>query len=76
MKIFLKWLILTKYGRLLLALFFTVLFQLLSDRLNSDVLGWIGFVFFGYIIGFALYVIIYAWIINPIRMWMENKKIK
>ncbi|NPV13272.1 MAG: hypothetical protein HPY57_16045 [Ignavibacteria bacterium] len=71
-----QWLILTKYGRLVLALFFTVLFQVLSDQLDNNTLGWIGLGFFAYIIVFTLYVIVYAWIINPIKIWKENKKLK
>lgn len=69
-----QWLVLTKYGRLVLALFLTVIFQVLSDRLNNDTLGWIGLGFFAYVIIFALIMLAYA-LINSIKS-LKNKKSK
>jgi len=62
-----QWLLIcyTEYGRLIYALVLTVLFQFLSDRLDNDTLGYIGLVFFLYIIYIALKFILYALIINP-----------
>jgi len=60
MKKSLQWLVLTKYGRLVLALILAVIFQVLSDRLNNDTLDWIGLIFFAYVIGFSIYAIVRA----------------
>jgi len=64
----------TTYGKIVYALFFTVLFQFLADQFNSDILGKIGLGFFLYIIFISLKLMLYAWIINPIRELKKKGK--
>ncbi len=64
MKKILKWLLLTNYGRLITAIFFTIFFQILSNIFEYEIFDWFGLIFLSYLIIFTLYVIIYVWIIN------------
>jgi len=64
----------TKIGWLLLTLGSTFLFGVLSNWFDWAQLPM--FISLVYPIGLTIVMIAYAWVINPIRDWKENKKLK
>jgi len=76
-----KWLVLTNIGRMVLAFVWFLIFWRIDARLSytSSYNGW---AFWLYLIGvaywlvFILILLIFAWIINPIKEHMEMKEDK
>lgn len=61
------WIKTTTLGRFIYALIFTVLFQFSAEIFKSDILGYIGLVFFLYVLYVFIKMLIYALVINPMR---------
>lgn len=76
-----KWLVLTNIGRMVLAFVWFLIFWRIDARLsyNNSYNGW---AFWLYLIGvaywlvFILILLIFAWIINPIKEHKEMKEAK
>lgn len=75
-KSFLKWLIMTKLGWLLISFIWSGVFMIIDDNIQGNWAFWVAIPGLLYIIGLTLVGITYAWIINPIRDYKESKKYK
>lgn len=72
----LKWLVSTKLGWLIISFLWIGTFMIIDDNIESNWAFWVAIPGFLYIIGLFLVLITYAWIINPIRDYKENKKLR
>ena len=72
----LKWLISTKLGWLILSFLWVGTFMIIDDNIESGWAFWAAMPGFAYMIGLCLIMIAYAWVINPIREYKENKKLR
>lgn len=62
----------TKIGKLIASFVLAVISFALSDL--WDFMYWVGCIFMLYPLGLFCVMVAYAWVINPIREWKENKK--
>jgi len=72
----LKWLISTKLGWLIISFLWIGTFMIIDDNIESGWAFWVAMPGFAYMIGLFLVLISYAWVINPIREYKENKKLR
>ncbi len=76
----LKYMVLTHLGRIITLMLLAPLFSHLSDIAANDTTGYVFYIAFLVCIGalllYTLVFIAFAWVINPIREYKENKKIK
>jgi len=72
----LKWLTHTKLGWLILSFLWVGTFMIIDDNIESGWAFWVAMPGFAYMIGLCLIMIAYAWVINPIREYKENKKLR
>lgn len=79
LKTFLKWLVVTNYGRIVLGGIlllggFTPLNWVDEDSILGNILFYTGLTGGGILLVYALLMMVYAWIINPIREYKNKKK--
>lgn len=72
----LKWLVTTKLGWLILSFVWIAIFLIIDDNIESNWAFWTALPGFAYIVGLFLVMVAYAWVINPIREYKENKKLR
>lgn len=76
----LKYIVLTHIGRIVTLMLLAPLFNYLSDIAANDTTGYVFYIAFlvcvGALLLYTLVFIAFAWVINPIREYKENKKIK
>lgn len=65
---------LTKIGWLLLTLFLAIVFGVLANYI--DWCEYAMYICFLYPVGLTLVMMVYGWIINPIRIYKEQKRIR
>lgn len=75
-KNFFKWLTHTKLGWLLISFIWLGVFMIIDDNVEGNWAFWVATPAMAYIAGLTLVMIAYAWVINPIRDYKENKKLK
>lgn len=66
----------TKIGWLFLTLGLAVIFGVLADRLDCVWCSYVMYTCLIYPVVLTIIMIIYAWIINPLRDYRENKKLR
>ncbi len=71
-----KWLTHTKLGWLIISIIWFGIFTIIDNNIESDWAFWVSMPAAAYVVGLTLTMITYAWIINPIRMYKENKKFR
>jgi len=64
----------TKLGWLLLTLFLSIVFGVLANYI--DWCEYAMFICLSYPVGLTLVMMVYGWIINPIREWKKIKQMK
>lgn len=62
--------------RLATAVVLFVIFQLISTKIESSIIQWCGYITLGYIALTVLKWLLYAWVLNPIKGWRENRAAK
>lgn len=76
----LKYVVLTNLGRIITLMLLAPLFDYLSQNASNDTVGQVFYIAFlvcvGALLLYTLVFIVFAWIINPIRDYRENKKIR
>lgn len=72
----LKWLVYTKLGWLIISVIWFAIFRIIDSNIDSDWAWWVSMPAGLYILGLTLVMIAYAWVINPIRLYKENKKFR
>lgn len=80
-KLISKWLVLTNIGRMVLAFVWFLIFWRIDARLSHTNLYngwafWLYLISITYWLVFILILLIFAWIINPIKEHMEMKETK
>lgn len=76
MKDVLHWLTHTKLGWLLISFGWLGLFLGIDNQIEGSWAFWTAMPALAYITGLTLVMIAYAWVINPIREYRENKKLR
>jgi membrane protein YdbS with pleckstrin-like domain len=66
----------TKIGWLFLTLALAVVFGVIADRTDCNWCSIAMYICFIYPVVLTLIMLVYAWIINPLRDYRENKKLK
>ena len=66
----------TKIGWLLISLLSAFIFGIIADRTDCEWCSYVMYASFVYPVILTLIMIVYAWFINPIRDWKENKKLR
>lgn len=66
----------TKIGWLGVTLLLAFIFGLIADRTDCDWCAYVMYACFAYPVGLTIVMIVYAWIINPLRDYRENKKLR
>ena len=59
-----------------LAFLWMILWIGISNWFEANWAFWVGMLGAAYLVGITLVMIVYAWIINPIREWKDRKKLK
>ncbi len=72
----LKWLTHTKLGWFILSFIWTAIFIAIDSNVNGDWAFYIAIPGMAYMAGLTLLMIAYAWVINPIREYKSNKKLR
>ena len=75
-KNFFKWLTHTKLGWLLISFIWLGVFMIIDDNVEGNWAFWTAMPALAYIAGLTLVMMAYAWVINPIRDYKENKKLR
>lgn len=70
------WLTNTKLGWLIISFGWLGLFMGIDDIIQSDWAFWVAMPALIYIVGLTLVMIVYGWIINPIKNYQERKKMR
>ena len=70
------WMTHTKLGWLLISFGWLALFMYINDNVEGSWAFWVATPALAYIVGLTLVMIAYAWVINPIREYKENKKLR
>lgn len=76
MKNALKWLVYTKLGWFILSFIWSAIFIMIDSNIESNWAFWVAIPGLLYMAGLTLVAIAYAWVINPIREYKENKKFR
>ncbi len=76
MKNALRWLVSTKLGWFIISFLWTALFIGIDSNVEGNWAFWLAMPGVAYMLGLTLVLIAYAWVINPIREYKENKKFK
>jgi len=66
----------TKLGWLLISFIWVGVFMAIDNNVEGDWAFWMAIPGLLYIVGLTLVMIAYAWVINTIREYKENKKLK
>lgn len=66
----------TKLGWFLISFVWLAIFMIIDDNIEGDWAYWVAMPGIAYMFGLILVAIAYAWVINPIREYRENKKRK
>ncbi len=72
----LNWMTHTKLGWFLISFIWLAIFTAIDSNIESNWAFWISLPAVVYMVGLTLVMISYAWVINPIRNYRENKKLK
>lgn len=75
-KRFLFWTTHTKLGWFLISFVWTAIFMTIDSNISGDWAYWVAIPGIVYMFGLTLVAIAYAWVINPLREYRENKKRK
>ena len=75
-KKFAFWATHTKLGWLLISFVWACTFTAIDNNVEGDWAFWVSVPALLYMFGLVLVMIAYAWVINPIREYKENKKIR
>lgn len=70
------WLVYTKLGRFLGAFILSAIFNALYENLEWEWAYWAMLICVAYVAGFIAISIVFAWIINPIKWFINNYKNK
>lgn len=65
----------TKIGWLLLTIVLAVVFGVIAQNTDYEWCAYAMYICFLYPVGLTIVMIVYAWIINPLRDYRENKKL-
>jgi len=76
MKQFLKWLVYTKLGWCVISFIWMAIFLLIDSNVDAEWPFWVAMLGAAYLFGLTLVMIAFAWVINPIREYKENKKLR
>jgi len=71
-----KQIFMTKLGLILPTTAWFGIWYGISDRTYDDWKMWVSMLGLGYIVGLTLVMFAYAWVINPIRSYKENRNNK
>jgi apolipoprotein N-acyltransferase len=72
----LKWLVSTKLGWLIISFLWIGTFMIIDDNIESNWAFYVALPGFAYIIILFLIMIAYAWVINPWKENVENKRLR
>lgn len=72
----LYWMTHTKLGWLLISFVWLAVFMAIDNNVEGSWAFWTAMPALAYITGLTLVMIAYAWVINPIREYKENKRLR
>jgi len=72
----LKWLVSTKLGWLIISFLWIGTFMIIDDNIESNWAFYVALPGFAYIIILFLIMLAYAWVINPWKENVENKRLR